>query len=52
MCYVVRGCVCLALVYPTLQAHAPCYVVTCGLSGSTIFFHIIALNDTVFREKR
>jgi hypothetical protein len=27
---------------PACTAHAPCYVVICGLSGFTIFFHIIS----------
>jgi hypothetical protein len=33
-------CVC-SLSYPAFKAHAPCYIVTCGLSGSTVFFHLI-----------
>ena len=28
------------LSYPAFKAHAPYYIVICGLSGSTIFFHI------------
>jgi len=38
--YTFRVCVC-GLSYPTWKAHAPYYFVTCGQSGSTIFFHII-----------
>jgi hypothetical protein len=29
------------LSYPACKAHALCYTVTCGLLGSTLFFHII-----------
>jgi hypothetical protein len=28
--------------YPACEAHAPHYIITCGLSSSTIFFHIIS----------
>ena len=28
--------------YPACKAHAPYYIVICGLSGSTIFFDIIS----------
>jgi hypothetical protein len=42
MCYILRGRVSVSLIYKTRQAHALCHVVTCDLSGSTIFFHIIA----------
>ena len=43
----VRYSVCVCNVsYPACKAHAPYYVVICGLSGSTIFSHII--NDTIF----
>jgi len=41
-CYIVRGCVSLALVYPTRRAHAPSYVVNYDVSDSIIFVHIIA----------
>jgi len=34
-------CVC-CLAYPTCEAHAPFYIIICGLSVSTIFFHIIS----------
>jgi hypothetical protein len=33
-------CVC-SLSYPACKAYAPYYIVNCGLSGSTIFFHIL-----------
>jgi hypothetical protein len=42
MCYILRVCVSVSLVYKTRQAHALCHVVTCDLSGSTIFFQFIA----------
>jgi hypothetical protein len=35
----VRVC---SLTYPARNAHAPYYIVICGLSVSTIFFHIIS----------
>jgi hypothetical protein len=31
-----------SLSYSACDTHAPCYIVTCGVSGSTIFFHIIS----------
>jgi hypothetical protein len=34
-------CVC-SLSYPARNAHAPYYIVMCGLSRSTIVFHIIS----------
>ena len=34
-------CVC-SLSYPARKAHAPYYIVICGLSGCTTFFHIIS----------
>ena len=33
--------VCLQLFYPACNAHAPYYIVIYGVSGSTIFLHII-----------
>jgi hypothetical protein len=39
--YVFRVCVC-GTIYPAYKAHAPYYFVICGLSGSSIFFHIIS----------
>ena len=38
---VLSVCVC-RLVYPACTAHAPYYIVICGLPRSTIFFHIIS----------
>ena len=32
-------CVC-SPIYPSCKAHAPYYIVICGLSGCTIFFHV------------
>jgi hypothetical protein len=41
VCVCVCVCVC-SLSYPARKAHAPYYIVICGLSGSTVFFHIIS----------
>jgi hypothetical protein len=38
--YIRCECVC-SLSYPARKAHAPCYIVICGLSSSTALFHII-----------
>jgi len=38
--YIYWVCVC-SLRYPACIAHAPCYIVICGLSASTVFFHIV-----------
>jgi len=40
-------CVC-SLSYPACKTHAPYFIVICGLSGSTIFFHVIIINGTIF----
>jgi hypothetical protein len=34
-------CVSVALCIQHVNAHAPYYIVICGLSGSTVFLHII-----------
>jgi hypothetical protein len=34
-------CLYSCLSYPACKVHAPCYIVICGVSGCTIFFHII-----------
>jgi len=31
-----------SLSHPACNAHAPCYIVICGLPGSALFFHIIS----------
>jgi len=31
-----------SLTYSARKAHAPYYIVICGLSGSTVLFHIIS----------
>jgi hypothetical protein len=33
------------------NAHAPCFIVTCGLSG-TILFSQCLINDTIFERKK
>jgi hypothetical protein len=40
-------CAC-SLTYPACKAHASCYMVICGLSGSTIFFRHHLTNGTIF----
>jgi hypothetical protein len=47
--YIVWKCVC-CLSYPACNAHAPYYIVICGLSGSTIFSHSL-INSTTFRKR-
>ena len=37
--YIFSVCVC-SLRYQACNAHAPCYVVICGLSGCTVMFHV------------
>jgi len=39
--YIFLVCVC-SLSYPVCKAHAPYYIVICGLSACTIFFHVIS----------
>ena len=47
--YIFRVCVC-KLSYPGLKTHWSYYVVICGLSGSTIVFHIV-MNDVVIGRR-
>ena len=35
-------CVLVAPSYPACKAHAPYYIVIFGLSGSTIFLHVVS----------
>jgi hypothetical protein len=39
-----------SLSYLARKAYAPYFIVICGLSGCTIFFHIL-VNGTIFRKK-
>ena len=39
--YIFWVCVC-GPSYPACQAHAPYYIVICGLSGFIIIFHIVS----------
>ena len=50
MCVCVCVCVC-GLDYPTSNGNMLCYIVICGLSGSTTFFHIISQTAWVLGEK-
>ena len=43
-------CVC-SLSYTACKAHAPYYIVICGLSGSTIFFPHILVKGAIFTQK-
>ena len=40
-CYIIWVCVC-SLIYPACKRRGSYYVVTCGLSGCTIFSHVIS----------
>ena len=42
VCVSVCLCLCVCLCGPLVIQHAPYYIVTCGLSDSTIVFHIIS----------
>ena len=45
-CYVFWVCVC-SLRCPACSAHAPCYIVICGLSGCTTSFPYYLINGTI-----
>jgi hypothetical protein len=40
-----------SLSYPAFKAHAPYFIVTCGLLRSTIFFPHYLINGTIFDNK-
>ena len=44
-------CVC-SLIYPASIAHAPYYFVFCGLSVSTVIFHIFTKKEAKFFKKK
>ena len=44
-------CCVYSLSYPACEAHAPYYIVICGLSGSTIFSPHYLINGTTFGKK-
>ena len=33
--HILSAYMCVRVIYPEIKAHAPCYTVICGLSGST-----------------
>jgi hypothetical protein len=41
----------VAFGYLECKAHAPHYIIICGLSGSTIFCHTVSYNGTIFGKK-
>jgi hypothetical protein len=49
--YCVCMCVCI-FSYPASKAHAPYYIVICGLSASTIFFHVTLKTGKKFIEHK
>jgi hypothetical protein len=40
--YIMSVCLYACLSYPACKAHAPYYIVFCGLSGCTVLFHSIS----------
>ena len=49
---ILNVCLYSCLSYPVRLAHAPYCIFICGLSSSTILFHIISQNGTIFGKKR
>jgi hypothetical protein len=50
-CITFSECVC-SLSYPACKAHAPYYIVICGMSGSTVVFHIISQKTRFSKKKK
>ena len=48
--YVLRILSVCSFSYPTCKAHAPYYIVICGLSGCTKFFHILIIGTIIGRS--
>jgi hypothetical protein len=48
--YIFWVCVC-SLSYAACKAHAPYYIVICGLSGCTVFFPHYLINGTIFGKR-
>ena len=50
MLHILSVCVC-SFSYPACNAHAPFYIVNCGLSDSAIFFPHYLTNSTILEKQ-